>query len=549
MSPIALANSARNNPDTGIADTLDDLAALRRYATTGDPRAFELVATRYEAMVLATCRRVLKNQADAEDAAQQAFFKLASHAGRVRSNAAAWLHASAMRTATDIARAAGTRRKHEAAAAGYADPAASEPIDAEWRELESQLDDALAKLDDADRDLICARFLAGRSQADLAREAGVNPGTMHRRLDKALAKLRAHLYETGVSLSAVALTSGLAAVYAASSTPGAALDAAIAKIGLANMQGTTKSSVASALTAKTIIAAAAGLALTVGVIGGGAMIMNNNAGSSAAVLTAGTDRFEAPSLPKRRSKPHYIVTLTDPIWLGPETIIEGDELRFVVPAFTNDGETIKAHSIVLDVPGISDARVRPNKKASFEATVVSCDMPEHATLELEPGDRFTLEASIDRLGRLNLSTALEEDGEALIERFVGARPAYRDAEQYPIPTDSRSLAGAWFAVQDWSLVLDKKDVSLVDGDWTIHRFRVIDWQDAGDHARIQAIAADSMDPRLVGKRVKLLLRKQRDTYTLAYHYHASEFLNEWPAGFEPGEDRRIQVLNFSKGKP
>ena len=85
----------------------DDILFLRRYASEGDARAFEAVAMRYAGMVMATCRRVLASEADAEEAAQETFLKLARHAGRIRSNAAAWLHACAMRTSVDLVRRRG----------------------------------------------------------------------------------------------------------------------------------------------------------------------------------------------------------------------------------------------------------------------------------------------------------------------------------------------------------------------------------------------------------------------------------------------------------
>ena len=80
---------------------LDDIAALRRFAASGDPRGFEVVASRYRGMVLATCRRVLGTEADAEDAAQETFLKLARSAKTIKANAGAWLHACAVRTSID----------------------------------------------------------------------------------------------------------------------------------------------------------------------------------------------------------------------------------------------------------------------------------------------------------------------------------------------------------------------------------------------------------------------------------------------------------------
>ncbi|MEM1186585.1 MAG: sigma-70 family RNA polymerase sigma factor [Planctomycetota bacterium] len=545
--PLALKKASA---DTGIAPDLDDLAALRLYATSGDPRAFELVAARYEAMVLATCRRVLKNQADAEDAAQQAFIKLASHAGRVRSNAAAWLHACAMRTATDIARASGARRRAEARAADEAHER-SASIDApapEWQELETQLDEALAKLSDADRDLICARFLAGRSQADLAREAGVHAGTLHRRLDKALERLREHLYESGVTLTAVTLVGGLAAVHTASSGASTALQCAVAKIGLSGMANAAEPlSGASVFSSKAIVTAAVGLVLTAGIVGGGAMIMGG--GSTGSSLGLAEAAPTAPERPKRKSKPFRMVSLTDPVWMGSTMMIDGDRIRVSIPDFAPDGESMVEYSIVFDAPGLSGIQPKPGKSFELNATCMESTLPPGATFTLRVGDVVPLELELDRIGRFHMKSSMEVDGKTASQHFVAARPAHRDAREFPIPTDPRSIQGAWFETSDWVLTLDKKDITINLDGWKVHRFRIMEWRDAGDHTRIQAIAADSMDPTLVGKRLKLLLQRDGDTYALAYHYHASEFLNEWPTGFDPGEEGNIQVLRFTRAKP
>lgn len=152
---------------------LNDRAALRRYARRGDPAAFEVLAYRYHAMVMATCRRALRDEADAEDAAQETFLKLAQHAGAIRSNVGAWLHAAAMGTSVDIARRRTSRARSErSAAAQPAESGGSDEARLLWRDIEPILDEALAALDVADRELIVGRFLAGRSQHELAREAG-----------------------------------------------------------------------------------------------------------------------------------------------------------------------------------------------------------------------------------------------------------------------------------------------------------------------------------------------------------------------------------------
>ncbi|MEO1535727.1 MAG: sigma factor [Planctomycetota bacterium] len=67
--------------------SLTDLEAVRAFAASRDPRAFEVLLERYQRMVLATCLRVLGDRGHAEDATQETFLKLARHAGEITSNA------------------------------------------------------------------------------------------------------------------------------------------------------------------------------------------------------------------------------------------------------------------------------------------------------------------------------------------------------------------------------------------------------------------------------------------------------------------------------
>jgi len=562
MSPIALPRPIPD-PDTGIPNTLDDLAALRRYATTGDPRAFELVTARYEAMVLATCRRVLRNPADAEDAAQQAFLKLAAHAGRIRSNAAAWLHACAMRTATDVARAAGARRTHEGKAAEASADASSDEFTApEWRELEHQLDQALAKLDDADRDLVVARFLAGRSQAGLAREAGVNPGTLHRRLNKALERLRAHLYESGVSMTAVALAGGLAALHAASPAPSAALHQTLAKVALAAMP--KPAALTAGLSARTIATAAVTLTLTAGIIAGGATILRSNAattGATGATAVTAAPRAvpanaAAPDRPTETTDPLAILGASAPVYMGGTFTFDGAFMRFTIPDTDRAGRTVTSE-LTLRV-GAVDTDADP---VTINAVVTRSNVPEDADYNIPVGTPLKITAAFDRLGRVELQTRVNTPRGVVNQTWSGTRPAPGTLLARDIPEDAgpTGLLGPWFQTNDWSLTLGERDIAVKTGEingraYTIHRFRIIDWDTAADeqrgpHARVQALAADSMDPRLVGKRVKLILRERGDTIDIAYHDHGSPLLNEWPRTFEPTAGEPIQIICFSRARP
>ncbi|MCU0689294.1 MAG: sigma-70 family RNA polymerase sigma factor [Phycisphaerales bacterium] len=227
----------------GIAE-MSDLEALALYAQKGDPRGFEVLAHRYRDMVLGTCLRAARNMADAEDATQETFLKLARHAASVQSNAAAWLHATAIRTTLDLLRKRAARQRVVDTARTMATSEGASEDERTWADIEPMVDAALGKLSDAERSLIIERFLAGRSQADLAREAGVNAGTISRRIDAALEHLRTHLREAGVGaggagtgvvgVAAVGLAGALGVgAQAAQASP--ALCATLGKIGLSEI--------------------------------------------------------------------------------------------------------------------------------------------------------------------------------------------------------------------------------------------------------------------------------------------------------------------------
>ena len=81
-----------------------DAELLARFTAGRDPDAFADLVRRHGPIVLAACRRVLGQSADAEDAFQSTFLALARHAGSIRGAAAlpAWLHRTALRAANRV---------------------------------------------------------------------------------------------------------------------------------------------------------------------------------------------------------------------------------------------------------------------------------------------------------------------------------------------------------------------------------------------------------------------------------------------------------------
>ncbi|MHC5540458.1 RNA polymerase sigma factor, partial [Singulisphaera rosea] len=85
----------------GTAAGLPDTHLVERFITQGDTEAFEALVLRHGPMVLNTCRAVLSDINDAEDAFQATFLVLVKKAGSLRGRDAlgGWLHRVAYRIA------------------------------------------------------------------------------------------------------------------------------------------------------------------------------------------------------------------------------------------------------------------------------------------------------------------------------------------------------------------------------------------------------------------------------------------------------------------
>jgi RNA polymerase sigma factor (sigma-70 family) len=170
-------------------------------------------------MVAGVCRRVLGNDADAEDAFQACFLVLAQKAGQVdwRTSVGAWLYNVAYRIASDARRTAFRRRRREQRVSPM--PPTNTEGATDWAEVAPILDDELHRLPEQYRLPLLLCGLHGKSREQAAEELGWTAGTVKGRLERGRDLLRARLGRRGIVVSAVALPAVLAQQAAASALP------------------------------------------------------------------------------------------------------------------------------------------------------------------------------------------------------------------------------------------------------------------------------------------------------------------------------------------
>src|SRR5262245_24317191 len=118
----------------------EDGELLERFIARRDEAAFEALVRRHGPMVLGVCRRVLRNDADAEDAFQATFLVLVKKATSVVPPALVgnWLYGVAHNTAL---KAKAMRRKRRAKEGEAAALPRAETTEAVWRQLQAVLDE------------------------------------------------------------------------------------------------------------------------------------------------------------------------------------------------------------------------------------------------------------------------------------------------------------------------------------------------------------------------------------------------------------------------
>src|SRR5262249_54302189 len=153
------------------AAALTDAHLLRRFVETRDEAAFEVLVWRHGSLVLGTCRKLLGQEQDAEDAFQATFLTLARKANSIARGTAlaGWLHQVASHIALRLRSKRHSQRLQQSdvdlsAVVSRQDDLAS----VEERELWGVLAEELQRLPARYRLPLVACYLQGKTQEEAA---------------------------------------------------------------------------------------------------------------------------------------------------------------------------------------------------------------------------------------------------------------------------------------------------------------------------------------------------------------------------------------------
>src|SRR5262249_47732977 len=151
-------------------------------------QAFAVLVSRHAPMVLRICRRIVRNEHDADDVFQAVFMLMARKAGQVRWHAcvANWLYGAALRLARNQNRRQAKNREHELLnedSIASVSPRELESSGLESREIERVLYQELDRLPDKYRAPVVLCHLEGRSRREAASELGLTEATIKGRLE------------------------------------------------------------------------------------------------------------------------------------------------------------------------------------------------------------------------------------------------------------------------------------------------------------------------------------------------------------------------------
>jgi RNA polymerase sigma factor (sigma-70 family) len=196
---------------------LNDIDLLRRFGTKRSEEAFSILVARHLDLVYSAALRQVRDPHLAKDVSQSVFLRLAKKAGALKSGTilSGWLYRTTQFVARETLRSEYRRRARETAAM---QTLTETPNHSPWEEIEPLLDEAIADLNEQDRNLVLLRYFESKSFREVGRQLGISEDAAQKRATRALEKLRGSLAFRGAAVSAATL-GGLLSPFAIQAAP------------------------------------------------------------------------------------------------------------------------------------------------------------------------------------------------------------------------------------------------------------------------------------------------------------------------------------------
>lgn len=202
-------------------DLRPDGELLQRFHQSGDEEAFSAFVRRHVDLVFSTALRQLAGDAHlAHDVTQSVFTDAARKARGLAAHRAlsGWLYTSACYAAAKAVRTEQRRRRREEEAQAMNETSSDPSGDAEWRQLQRVLDQALRELKSEDREALLLRFFEAQGFKEIGSRLDLTENAARMRVERAVEKLRGKLARHGITSTAAAL-SGTLTVHAITAAP------------------------------------------------------------------------------------------------------------------------------------------------------------------------------------------------------------------------------------------------------------------------------------------------------------------------------------------
>ena len=222
-----------------------DIELLHAWHDSRDAEAFKELTRRYAGLVHAAAKRILGNEATAEDVTQESFERLAMTTHPPQGPIAPWLHRVATNRALDRIRAEQTRRRREQQ---YANEHADETPPVVWEDVYAHVDAAVNALPEKLRMPMVEHFYRDRSAADIAGEMGLTRQAVSYRIRKGVESVRRTLRKRGFSAGLASLAALMSANLAEAAPLPASLTTNLGKLAVAGVVGSNLNTAATAAT-------------------------------------------------------------------------------------------------------------------------------------------------------------------------------------------------------------------------------------------------------------------------------------------------------------